>query len=118
MVERKTYFIDIDGTLLHHHQDFTQSLETDELLALPGAKKKTIQWHCEGSMLILTTARPESTRALTERQLQLAGIIYDTLIMGIGSGERILINDYSDPHKLKARAFNVNRNIDGLTGLS
>jgi hypothetical protein len=33
-------------------------------------------------------------RKFTEKQLEQAGIFYDMLIMGIGGGVRVLINDY------------------------
>ena len=116
MTDRKTYFIDIDGTLVHHHNNFETSLDSAcELLVLAGAKEKTIKWHCEGHMIILTTARPGSTRELTERQLNLAGIVYNRLIMDLGAGPRILINDYVGAKNLKAIAYNVARNIDGLS---
>lgn len=111
---RKTYFIDLDGTLLEHILDFENIYNYPKLRALPGAKEKTMKWHCQGHLIILTTARPESLRYLTEVQLRNAEIVYDELIMGIGSGERILINDYVDPLGDKAIAYNVERNIDGL----
>jgi uncharacterized HAD superfamily protein len=113
---RKTYFIDIDGTLLEHIEDFENIHKYDNLKTLPGAAAKTTQWHCEGHMIILTTARAESLRDITKTQLSNAGIIYDILLMGIGAGERILINDYKNssfPTK-KAFSYNVQRNIEGI----
>ena len=44
-------------------------------------------------MIILTTGRKEGMRRITEQQLESAGIVYDKLIMGIGGGARVLIND-------------------------
>lgn len=120
---RKTYFLDIDGTLLEHVEDFENIYKYTELKALPGAKEKTVQWHCEGHMIILTTARSESLRAITELQLHNAGIIYDVLLMGLGAGERILVNDiqkntstrYYPP---KAIAYNVTRNEEGIISIN
>ena len=61
--------------------------------------------------MILTTGRKESSRRNTEKQLQEAGIIYDSLIMGIGGGKRFLINDRkSDNSEDYAVAINLNRN--------
>lgn len=119
---RKTYFLDIDGTLLEHIEDFENIYKHTELKALPGAKEKTVQWHCDGHMIVLTTARAESLRAITELQLHNAGIIYDVLIMGLGAGERILVNDIQENTKTryyppKAVAYNVIRNIDGLINI-
>ncbi len=112
---RKTYFIDIDGTILEHIEDFENITRYKTLPALPGAREKTVKWHCEGHMIILTTARPESLREITKEQLHNAGIVYDMLIMGIGAGERILINDYVKTPK--ALAYNVLRNKDGILNI-
>jgi uncharacterized HAD superfamily protein len=114
-VLRKTYFIDIDGTLLEHIEDFENVYQYSVLKALPGAKEKTVQWHCEGHMIILTTARAESLRDITETQLRNAGVVYDLLLMGLGSGKRVLINDIKDRYSFnKADAHNIIRNIDGI----
>ena len=60
---------------------------------LPGTIKKLWEWDKAGHMIILTTGRKEGMRKSTEDQLRRAGIIYDMLIMGIGGGSRVLIND-------------------------
>lgn len=111
---RKTYFLDIDGTLLRHIDDFENIHNYPRLEALPDAAAKTTKWHCDGHLIILTTARPESLRSLTEQQLRFAGILYDVILMGIGAGERILVNDVESFYRSKATAYNVKRNVDGL----
>lgn len=112
---RQTYICDIDGTLLEHIEDFENITKYRTLPALPGAKEKTIEWHCRGDMIILTTARPESLREITKEQLHNAGIIYDMLIMGVGAGPRILVNDIHNPYAdKKALAYNVIRNKEGI----
>lgn len=113
--QSKTYFVDIDGTLLEHKEKFQDTLNTEYLPELPNAKEKTSQWHCQGHTIIIVTARCESMRSLTIRQLDSAGIVYDMLIMGITSGPRVLVNDV-DPNMpiKKALAYNVIRNVDGL----
>ena len=112
----KTFFIDIDGTLLYHHPDFAKILE-DDLPPLPDAAEKIGKWHCQGHTIIITTARTESMRARTIKQLDNAGIVYDQLVMGLTSGVRVLINDYVPDTPRKAFARNVRRNIDGLTNM-
>ena len=112
---RKTYLIDVDGSILEHIEDFENITRYKTLPALPGAKEKTVKWHCEGHMIILTTARPESLREITKEQLHNAGIVYDMLIMGIGAGARILINDYV--REPKAFAYNILRNKDGILNI-
>lgn len=110
---RRTYFLDIDGTLLEYTLTFDEAMVAPELPATPMAKEKTQEWHCRGDLIVLTTARPESARPITELQLHNAGIIYDRLIMGLGAGIRILVNDYRVT--TKAYAYNVKRNVEGLT---
>ena len=62
--------------------------------------------HC----IIITTARKESMRQFTEQQLKDCDIFYDQLIMGIGHGERIVVNDRDLDGNNRARAFNLDRN--------
>lgn len=109
---RKTFFVDVDGTLIPH-VDFDRITEYPNPATLPGAKEKLLEWSAAGHTIIITTARPESMRDFTVQQLHNCGIVYDLLIMGLGAGERVVINDVV-PGSIKARAFNVARNIDGL----
>ncbi len=88
----KTLFIDIDGTLLFHHGDPGQQT-INPLIVLPGVINKLSQWESEGYKIILVTGRKKSERKLTKKQLAKAGIQYDKLIMDVGCGERIIIND-------------------------
>ena len=117
-MERKTYFIDIDGTLCFQPEDFNETLNTKELLLLSDASEKLVKWHCQGHMIVLTTARPESMRLLTKLQLENSNILYDVLLMGVGCGPRILINDMVEGQMPKAFAHNVVRNVDGLQNIS
>jgi hypothetical protein len=113
-----TYFLDIDGTLLEHISDFENITKYESLRALPDVSKKTALWHCLGHYIVLTTARCESLRELTVKQLHNAGIFYDHLLMGLGAGNRILVNDYVEGKPHKAWAYNVVRNIDGLSNVN
>lgn len=108
---QKTYFCDIDGCILKHHDDFLNGMLDVE--PLPGVTEKLLEWHCQGHRVILTTGRPGTMRDFLEEQLFVNGIIYDQLIMDCGSGVRILINDV-DPKKpkvMKAEAINLTRNL-------
>ena len=49
-------------------------------------------------------------RSVTEKQLAEAGIFYNQLIMGIGGGERYLINDCKEDGTQYANAINIERN--------
>ena len=89
---RKTILCDIDGTIIKHTGgQFTQYDKNVELL--PGVKEKFAEWGSKGYSIILMSARRESDRELTQRQLSFLGIFYDALILGVGGGERVLIND-------------------------
>ena len=89
----KTIFCDIDGTLVKHMPPQEASKPDAHMELLPGTIETLIDWDRKGYNIILTTGRRESLRTQTERQLSEVGIIYDKLIMGIGGGQRFLIND-------------------------
>ena len=115
----KTWFIDIDGTLVRH----LENKEIDE-----GTKEELLPYVLEflegiekrGDCIILTTARLEEHRKITEKMLREFGIRYDQIIFGIGSRERVVVNDIkpidafdggSRENPLPtAYAINVNRN--------
>ena len=95
----KTIFCDIDGTLVRHpNHDGKKRLHdipkpSHKAEALPGTIEKLWDWEAKGYNIILTTGRKESMRRVTEDQLVEIGIFWDHLIMGLGSGQRYLIND-------------------------
>lgn len=88
----KTIFCDIDGTIIKHVHRFSY-LNVEPPVILNGVIEKFNEWDSKGYKIILTTARKESARSLTENQLTSLGLCWDQLIMGITSGQRILIND-------------------------
>ncbi len=106
----KTIFCDIDGTLIKHNNNINKQ-HTDKGELLDETLTKLKDWDKKCYNIILVTGRRESTRKNTETQLSELGIIYDQLIMGIGGGPRILINDKknNDPHNM-AYSINLPRN--------
>jgi hypothetical protein len=111
MKEPKTIFCDIDGCLIEHQNHYNNN----DIKLLDGTLKKIKEWDRNGYNLILTTGRRESSRKITEQQLSKIGITYDCLIMGLGPGVRVLINDLKpDNKKETAISFNLKRN----TGIS
>ena len=73
--------------------------------------KKLTEWDSNGYNIILITGRRESLRKQTESQLSDEGIFYDQLVMGVGGGDRILINDRKpNSERDTAYAINLNRN--------
>lgn len=103
----KTIFCDIDGTLVKHMHTISDALSTEPVI-LPEVRNKINQWDSQGHKIILVTARKESTREITEAQLRSLGIAWDQLVMGVSSGQRVLVNDKlynNDPDR--AMAINV-----------
>ena len=107
-------FCDIDGTLLKHRspEDIASGVSsspTEEAL-------QTIkQWEANGYNIILVTGRKPSLEKITKTELASYGIVYDKLIMGIGGGDRILINDRKPNGRPAAWAVNLDRD-KGLKG--
>lgn len=106
----KTLLIDIDGTLIHTTGHLVDQI-TNSPKILPGVIEKFHEWDVKGYNIILTTGRRENLRAITEKQLLEVGIFYDQLIMGIGGGPRVIINDLkpTKPDQM-AVAINLIRN--------
>ena len=116
----KTIFCDIDGTLVEHPKTPSEiaSGEHTSLKVLPGVIKQLTDWDAKGYTIILITGRKESLRSQTEKQLDAAGIFYDRLIMGIGGGPRVLINDYKPNNTTApATAICVSRDV-GLENIN
>jgi len=109
-MKNKTIFTDIDGTLVH--QVRFENIDPFNSVALPGVVEKMTQWFKEGHHIVLTTARPEELRDLTIQEMDLLGIPFHQLVMGIGRAERILINNASEerPQEVRADAIQVQKN--------
>jgi len=115
----KTIFCDIDGTILNHAgkiDDLIYQLRKPEYQLgaklLEGVKERFQEWEERGYNIILTTGRRESLREVTEKQLLRLGISYDQLIMGIGGGQRVLINDLK-PNSTEPTAIAICLKRDG-----
>ena len=114
-MKNKTIFTDIDGTLVH--QVNFENLDPFTSKALPGAVEILTKMYKQGHHIVLTTARPEELRDLTIQEMDLLGIPFHQLVMGIGRSERILINNKSNknPKEKRATAIEVHKN-GGLEG--
>lgn len=105
-----TLFLDIDGTLISHVGDLVLQINGEHSL-LPDTMDKLKEWERKGYNIILTTGRKESYRRKTELMLEKFSIPYDQLIMGIGGGVRVLINDKKEgDERDTAIAINLIRN--------
>lgn len=107
----KTLFLDIDGTLVVHNNPHVTSQPSHKMCVLDGTIEKLLDWNKKGYIIILTTGRRENSREVTIKQLQEAGIFYDQLIMGVGRGQRVIINDIKPDGMLSAHCINVERNV-------
>ena len=106
----KTVFCDIDGTLVEHKGDIVKNYQEDSIILL-NVVETIKQWDKLNYKIILTTGRKESTRESTQKQLATLGIVYDTLIMGIPNGDRVLLNDRkTNSPRNTAYAINLVRN--------
>ena len=107
MERPKTIFCDIDGTLWNHIGNISEQATHEGHYLLPNTKEAIDKWDKLGYQIILTTGRKESLRKKTEDELLRVGIVYDKLIMGLGGGVRILINDRK-PNGTKNTCYAVN----------
>ena len=107
-----TVFLDIDGTLIEHRgSHFLQIMR--QPIVLSETRARLEEWDRAGWRIVLVTGRRESSRAHTEAQLLREGIFYDQLVMGMGNGPRVLINDQKPDGEVTAFAFCPPRN-EGL----
>jgi hydroxymethylpyrimidine pyrophosphatase-like HAD family hydrolase len=113
----KTLIVDIDGTLIHHFGSLSAQIINAPKM-LPGVREKFDEWDKLGYRIILLTGRKESMREATVKQLQDLHIVYDQLVMGVGGGVRVLINDYKlNSKEPTAIAVNVERN-EGIANIN
>lgn len=107
----KTILCDIDGTLITQFNQGISQQGTGYPPILDGTIDKINEWDRSGYNIILITGRRESQREVTEQHLRDLGIVYDQLIMGIGGGDRIVINDRKpNSDRDTAYAINLERN--------
>jgi len=100
----KTIFIDIDGTIFEHTG--RENCLRGERPILPGVIDKFVEWDLKGYNIILVSGRRESDREITEKQLAYHGLFYDQLILGIGGGMRVLLNDLK-PNSSETTAYAI-----------
>lgn len=87
-----TIFCDIDGSILAHRGTLI-NIYKHPTATYTGTPEKFHEWWEKGYTIILTTARPESMRHYTERQLESVGIVFHQLVMNCGHGPRYVLND-------------------------
>jgi len=111
----KTIFIDIDGVLFKNASRYffpkwgqSEPLEKNIDLLKKILYKKKYQ-------IILTTARNETAKEETIKQLEKYDIKYDKIIFGLNHAKRVIINDFSKTNKYPScEAINIKRDQDDL----
>ena len=105
MIKKKTFFCDIDGTLIKYREFVTY--QTNPAVPIESTINYITEQFNDGHMIILTIARTEELRRHTELELEMNHIPFHRLIMGIERGPRYLINDMS-PNEPGERAIGFN----------
>ena len=105
-----TIFCDLDGTLWEQGDPTEIAKPGYQPKIIHGTVDKIREWDSKGYKIVLTTGRKESLRDVTIKQLSYAGIVYDQLVMGIGGGDRIVVNDDKPDGRHTAFAINLERN--------
>jgi len=113
--EYKTLFVDIDGVVVGASSNYMKPFlgETEGLKENIDVLNKL--YDAGKVMVIMTTARFEKFRELTENQLDREGLKYHKLIMGLPHAKRVVINDFaaSNPYP-SCEAINLIRNTGRL----
>jgi hypothetical protein len=110
-----TLFVDLDGTLITNTSHLCPPFIgeglplQDNIDTIKKIKKQ------KGSVVIITTSRPEKYRDVTTEEIKKYNIPFDVLIMGLPHSQRILINDFAltNPYP-SCSAINIRRNSEDL----
>lgn len=105
-----TFFVDIDGTIVKYRK-FSE-LATATLTPIQDVIDYVNSQYEYGSVIIITTARPETYREYTKKELEKLGVKYHQLVMDCGRGTRVILNDM-DPENPIQRAVGINFVRDG-----
>ena len=105
-----TFFVDIDGTLVVYRK-FSE-LEKATLTPVQDVIDTINQYYDEGAIIVITSARPQTYELFTKQELEKIGVKYHQLVMGIGRGTRVVLNDKDpeSPETPRALGINLNRN--------
>lgn len=113
--EFMTIFIDLDGVLVKNSSEHFDPKIGSTSKIEANTKKINDLYDNGKTMIIITTARKESFRKITEEQLLKEGIKYHSLLMGLYSAKRVLINDFSKTNTYpSAISINLERDSNNL----
>lgn len=105
VIKNPTLFVDIDGTLVKYRK-FSE-LSESVLTPIQDVIDFVNDHYDNGSVIMITTARPSTYEEFTKEELKKIGVKYHQLIMNCGRGTRVILND-KDPENPIDRAVGIN----------
>ncbi len=101
---RKSWFIDLDGTVLVHNKDVSKF--DDQVI------EKSLEFlsSIREDFIVFTTSRESKYKTKTEDFLEKNNIKYDAIIYDLPYGERLIINDNKPSGLVTAYSISVERN--------
>jgi hypothetical protein len=106
-----TFFVDIDGTIVKYRK--FNELSTSILEPIQDVIDYLNNQHDNGSVIIVTTARPNQYESFTRDELGKIGLKYNQLVMDCGRGTRVIFNDKDPENPELNRAVGINFTRDG-----
>lgn len=110
VIKNPTLFVDIDGTLVEYRK-FSE-LSESVLTPIQDVIDFVNNHYDNGSVVMITTARPSTYELFTKQELEKIGLKYHQLIMDCGRGTRVILND-KDPEIPIDRAVGINLDRNG-----
>lgn len=106
ITKHPTFFVDIDGTIVKYRK-FSE-LSTAVLTPIQDVIDFINKSYDEGCHIVITTARPQSFELFTKQELEKLGVKYHQMLMGIGRGTRVVLNDKDPDAPELPRAWGIN----------
>ena len=106
ITKNPTFFVDIDGTIVKYRK-FSE-LSTSVLTPIQDVIDYLNKSYDEGAHIVITTARPPQYELFTKQELEKLGVKYHQMIMGIGRGTRVVLNDKDPEMPELPRAWGIN----------
>lgn len=106
ITKNPTFFVDIDGTIVKYRK-FSE-LSSSVLTPIQDVIDFLNKSYDEGAHIVITTARPPQYELFTKQELEKLGVKYHQMIMGIGRGTRVVLNDKDPEMPELPRAWGIN----------
>jgi len=106
VTKHPTFFVDIDGTIVKYRK-FSE-LSTAVLTPIQDVIDFINKSYDDGCHIVITTARPPSFELFTKQELEKLGVKYHQMLMGIGRGTRVVLNDKDPDAPELPRAWGIN----------